>query len=109
MAYSSPAEDARAAYEPDYRLDTWTGPVPDAYAEGWALYSEQLAGEPEVAERALHVVPGFRVGSADVVIAGREEVRDPAFGRDAIDQIDEQFVGLGCMNDAVNRNLDHGI
>lgn len=42
---ASLAEEARAAYEPDYRLDTWTGPIPDEYAEGWARLGSLVATE----------------------------------------------------------------
>lgn len=44
------ADGARAAYEPDYRLDTWTGPVPDAYAEGWARLGSLVATEAPMGE-----------------------------------------------------------
>jgi GNAT superfamily N-acetyltransferase len=47
---ASLTEDARAAYEPDYRLDTWTGPVPEEYAEGWARLGSLVATEAPMGE-----------------------------------------------------------
>ena len=47
---ASLADDARASYEPDYRLDTWTGPVPDEYAEGWARLGALVATEAPMGE-----------------------------------------------------------
>lgn len=47
---ASLADDARAAYEPDYRLDTWTGPVPEEYAAGWARLGSLVATEAPMGE-----------------------------------------------------------
>jgi GNAT superfamily N-acetyltransferase len=47
---ASLADAARTAYEPDYRLDTWTGPVPEAYAEGWARLGSLVATEAPMGE-----------------------------------------------------------
>jgi GNAT superfamily N-acetyltransferase len=44
------AEEARAAYQPGYRLDTWSGPVPEEYAEGWARLGALVATEAPMGE-----------------------------------------------------------
>ncbi len=47
---TSLAEEARPVYVRDYRLDTWSGPVPDRYAEGWARLGSLVATEAPMGE-----------------------------------------------------------